>query len=224
MFCKNTGKQFKDGKKFCPYCGQSLTDPRSHSTHYSLNNSDIRGFTGIQNDRGRDEKTQYSMKWFKFVIYVQLFVSALYNFALSIVYFTGVIYQIIGVSAKQVYVYCSGLKIADYYYATCLLILSAGAIVIRMMLAKYKRFAPYVYILFLIAAQCIAIVYVILVGIIAKDWGTLIYQIGLAGEIGKVFLLHNIALPFQIVALIEVVVIAILNAVYFSKRKDLFVN
>lgn len=143
------------------------------------------------------------MNWFKFVIYVQLFLGALVNVGQAIRIVAVVAYQSGENSQAWIYFYYPSLKAVDCIYAFCLLGMAAAAIAVRMMLAKYKNGAPTMYFIYLIGIRCIDLVYSLIVCAICDDFSLLATQI-----------------PYIIVT----VVLVWTNIIYFSKRSHLFVN
>ena len=80
------------------------------------------------------------MKWFKFIIYVQLFLSALGNLILGIGLLAGTAY---GEYSGLVYAVAPALRAVDVVIGLALLALAAAAIVVRQRLARYLgRGAP----------------------------------------------------------------------------------
>lgn len=100
-----------------------------------------------QNDYNQNMQTtvnnEMPMKWFKFVIYFQLFAGALIGAVNAARYLTGSIY---GTDAKSVYLVFPALGTADKMYGVIVLLLAAMAIFVRMQLAKYKLNASTFYI------------------------------------------------------------------------------
>lgn len=206
MFCVNCGCRLEEGTKFCPSCGKAVstgdgqTPPNIPDAQYAQTN-----FTG-----GAPAAPAYApappqpkLKWFKFIIYVQLFLAVLVNFVAAITYLTGSVYASSGVSAKIIYAFYPGLHTLDIIYGLLLVVSAAAAIAIRMKLAKYKKGAPSLYMTYIITVQCLSLLYVIILGTITNSWDTLGFQIGMIIGSG---------------------IYVALNAVYFSKRSELFVN
>lgn len=182
MFCMKCGADLgANPPAFCPQCGAAQSSTPA--------------------------QTELSMKWFKFVIYVQLFVTALASVANTVMYLSGSFASTLAstdgsVPAAIVYSYLPGL----WPLVVVLAVLSAGtavwAIVVRQWLAHYQwRGVQGLYILYVLA--------------IASN---LISMLGLG------VVIHNFAfsLTSTIPALITQVVLLVLNRVYFNKRQHLF--
>lgn len=144
-----------------------------------------------------------TMKWYKFIIYFQLFAAALINFFAAITYLTGSIYQSqAGVSAELTYSVFPQLSAIDKFYGICLIGLAVMAIITRNKLAKFRTGAPTLYYIFLIASLVVGI----------------IYMIGVFAVIGEA--------NFSSVSgsIVSSCVLLAINVVYFGKRQHLFVN
>lgn len=143
------------------------------------------------------------MKWFKFIIWVQLILNAIASALNAFALFTGASY---GGSADMVYAFYSGMRAVDVVFGIVYLALAAGAVLVRMGLAKFRRGAPALYLTFLaahIAAQILYAVFVMVVtGISPLD----------------MFDISTVTSTIGDVALI------LINRVYFERRAHLFVN
>ena len=97
------------------------------------------------------------MKWFHFVIYFQLFVSALVGLWNGFQLLTGRIY---GENTDRVYSYFSGLKGVDTIIGICYIAIAIFALVTRFMLADFKKCGPAMYIGMQVAGLIISIAYI----------------------------------------------------------------
>ena len=88
MFCQKCGKQLLENTQRCPYCGEDLQAAQTPAA----------------------AQQPMKMKWFKFVIWVQLFLAALSSLYTAFSLFTGSAY--LG-SADTIYSYYPGLKASD---------------------------------------------------------------------------------------------------------------
>lgn len=148
------------------------------------------------------QKPELPMKWFEFVIYIQLFGHMLLRLGNAVILFTGIIYKKQGIEAEELYSMYPQLSMLDKLFIVVCLILAVLAIVVRQRLAKYKKDGPNMYLMF------------ILVQIFALG----IYNVGAyiivqSGDFSRII--------GQIVGL---VILFTANKVYFDKRKSLFVN
>jgi len=149
------------------------------------------------------ENTQ-GMKWFKFVIYVQMFLAAISDVANFGNYIGGNIYAIQGSSPEAVYWVFPALSGLDKVFAILCLALAAFAIYVRMELAKYKSGACDKYLIFIVATAGISVLYQIIFA-------------GITSQISE-------SMPSIIGMVIAYGVFIALNKIYFDKRKHLFVN
>jgi heme/copper-type cytochrome/quinol oxidase subunit 2 len=144
---------------------------------------------------------EQSMKWYKFVIYVQLFLSAIMNVANAVMYFSGSHYD--GM-AQQVYLYFgNGLKMTDLMMGIVSFVLAALAIVVRQKLKNYKTDGPKWYINYLALSIIVSVVYIILVYMIT---GVMSLDSSIAAQLAV-----SLVLLFA-------------NKKYFDNRKHLFIN
>ncbi|MCC8100308.1 MAG: hypothetical protein LIO78_09680 [Clostridiales bacterium] len=140
------------------------------------------------------------MKWFKFVIWVQLFLAALTNLGTAIGLLTGSIY---GDYAGLVYAFYDGLRALDIIIALLCLALAGAAIYVRFQLSGYKQKGPTLYLYFLLASVAVSLLYV------------LASSLALGSFAGGVSTISS---------LVTTVVMYVLNRTYFEKRSFLFVN
>lgn len=215
MYCNNCGAQMADGAKFCPKCGikMDVQNPESQNMgNQSMGNPNI----GNQNMGNQIPNNNYQpnpspvyyaadsgelpMRWYKFVIWVQLFLNALLNVVSGIMTMTGAHYQ---GQATVVYMVYGSLKGLDIVMGIITFALAGGAIWVRQMLSKFKKMGPTAYVILLASNGIISLLYAIMVSAIIRlntFNATVISQI-----------IVNIAL-------------CIGNYIYFNKRKDMFVN
>lgn len=179
--CQKCGAVCADSEAFCHQCGTQLVSNGAVPEMYACGPTP-------------------GMKWYKFIIYFQLFANAVLNVINGFAYLTGFSY---GEDADWIYSFMPVLKTADIAMGLLMLGCAAFAIAVRMMLAKYRKNAVKAYLIFLAVVVLIPFVYSIFVGI----------------AFGEASVLSTI-LPSVIVGLVWIPV----NAVYFGKRKHLFTN
>lgn len=189
-YCVNCGTQMSDEQLFCDNCG----------TKFGESGPKVEAVT-------TPGTTQYSMKWFKCLIWFMLFFSALYDFIYGINYITGGIYMVQTngeATAELVYMfYGSALKTLDVIYGFSLLAMAVLCIVTRFKLAKYKADGP----------QFVYIVYA------ASAVTALIYSVGVA-----IIANNSTMIASTITGVVVQAAILFANYKYFTKRKELFVN
>lgn len=215
MICKKCGAQMKDDSKFCTTCGSPVETQNAAEGFTSVPNQS--GFQ--QPNFGNDGYKQpgmiqspdaYPMKWFKFVIYFQLFLSAIFCVINSITYFTGAHY---GDSDDAEFVYDfygSSLKTCDMIFGVVYLFLAVYIIFTRFQLAKFKKYAPMFYLVSCGVSIAASILYLIMASSATKiEISTL-----LSGSTGSSY----------ITSLVTSIVLIVANKIYFDKRAALFVN
>ncbi len=213
MLCPNCGSLLTDGSRFCPYCGSQLEvqpaqetapvrsepyvaqeDPRT-PPRYDVIPADPLPADPMHDPRG--------MKWFKFIIYFQLFASAALNLLNAFQLFTGAQYE---GQAERVYLLFPGLKTADLLYGALCLVMAALAIFARFRLAKFRQNGPKLYYTLLIVAIVGALLYLFLASSALSVSFAELMDSSVSGS------------------LIGSAVLLIVNRIYFGKRMDLFVN
>lgn len=140
------------------------------------------------------ESRGYQMKWYKALTIVLLFLSALGNAWAGIQNFVG----IGDVGRAMFYPHES----ANFLYGICLLGFAAAAIYVRMQLAAFKKNGPRLYIIMSVASGVVGF----------------IYNFNMALEFA-----NRMMWTSSITTLIVTIVLAVLNAIYFKKRAELFV-
>ena len=101
------------------------------------------------------------MGWYKFVIYFQLFASALINGIAGIVALTGAHYE---GEADLVYTFIPSLSTVDKLYGIVLIALAVFAIIVRFQLAQFKKTGPKFYLLLLLISGIASLIIDIRIG------------------------------------------------------------
>lgn len=212
MYCRKCGYDIPEGGVFCPNCGTHV-DPgmedlpknnkyasESEKTYNNVR-TDKRKQTA-KNQQAAVDSTQLPMKWYKFIIYVQLFLFALLNVGNGVQYLQGLQY---GADAARVYSYYgSGLKNADMAEGIACIVLAAAAIVVRQQLKKFKKGAATNYILLNVAQIVVMIIY--------------------AAVFTSVTGINAFEDSSVSASCMSSVVMILANVKYFKNRKHLFVN
>lgn len=145
-------------------------------------------------------QAEFPMKWFKFMIYFQLFLNAFLNLCNAVLYCTGAQY---GNDADMVYAAFGGLRILDVLMGVICLVLAVYSILVRFQLAKFKKSAP-------------MLLYILLA---CNAGSNLFYSISSSIVIGQ-----NLLTAYTVGNIIGIAVLLVLNVVYFNKRKSLFIH
>lgn len=220
MQCPNCGALLAEGSRFCPYCSSILEKSAGETQNEAFSGSDetlsvpdrqpsYGGWDPYGDNRplstGSDDPRNdpRGMKWFKFIIYFQLFANAASNGIAALTTVAGTRYQ---GQADRVYSAFPRLRTLDLVYVLLLLGMAVLAIVTRMQLARFRRRGPALYYLLQIVNALGAVLYLLAASAIC---GVSLSQLDLSGL--------DISLGLSLVMLI-------VNIIYFGKRKDLFVN
>ena len=199
MYCRFCGKQIPDHAKFCPECGADLTPAPSAAPPEnapSVPAAPVPGAAPI----GVIETPQRGMKWFKFIIYFQLWAGMLVNLVTAGKYFTGAYYE---GNAEMVYCVFPALQPLDIVMGVVCLALAVYAVVVQRALAKFRAKGPMMYYLMYIVNTAATVLYLLIGSIII---GQSAFTAEVAGSI------------------IGSLVMLFVNIPYFNNRKHLFVN
>lgn len=148
-------------------------------------------------------KEGLSMRWFEFIIYIQLFLNMALNLFNAVNLISGNIYRTRGLEAVAVYDMYPGMQMLDKLRGIMYLAFIVFVIIVRQRLAKYKKNGPQLYLAFLV-------VQMLVLGIVFDFIAYLMIQNG------------NFASIIRSVVLFGIVFVG--NKIYFNKRKDLFIN
>ncbi len=189
MYCDKCGKEIKPEWKNCPGCGAAL-----HGNAGGTDWSNVSGGSG-------NEFVVNNMKWYQFIIYVQLFLAAIFKGIEGIRTMTGKQYG----DDKNLYYlfYGSGLKMMDILYGILCIGFAVVAILVRQLLAKKKVNASNYYLLYSGMTAVAALGYAILFFIFTRESAQIVSAV---------------------ISLIVSGIYIALNYVYFQKRRHLFVN
>lgn len=223
MFCRNCGKEVDTEK--CPYCGHDSSAPQTPENNSVFdeipdgNKSENNVFNEVPNinpnyvnyynnntaNPAYLQNPSLNLGWFKFLINFLLIFSAIANVIGGIVYLTGASYEAVEKGmAELVYVMFPALKGLDVFMGIVSFALAVLAIVIRFLLAGFKKIGP-------------ILLYVLYgLGIVIN----LVYLFAGAGIMG-VSVAEVIDIS-TITSLVVSVSMIIINAVYFTKRRELF--
>lgn len=202
--CPSCGTPCQDGQNFCPNCGAKLS-----------------GALPIQHDSPPDPYGQWiyqtpeygmgpgqNMAWFKFIIYFQLFCTAIVGCLSGIVAFFGSQYDIFTKDFVYRFTY---MGIVDKVYGAACIVLGALALVVRSQLAHFKRGAPRHYLCLCGCSLAASVLYAAAFYIAAAS-------------LDDYFVLDTGGLLTYLFQLIASAAVLAVNAVYLKKRAGLFVN
>ena len=216
MYCRFCGTKIPDNVKFCPECGANLAPVPSAAPEESAPAAPAAPEIPTPFDPTPYDPAPYSadsfasadvaaapqrgMKWFKFIIYFQLWASMLVYLVTAGKYFTGAYYE---GSAEMVYRFFPALQPLDIVMGVLCLALAVYAVVVQRALAKFRAKGPMMYYLMYIVNTAVTVLYLIIGSIII---GQSAFTAEVAGSI------------------IGSIVMLFVNIPYFNNRKHLFVN
>lgn len=216
MYCRFCGTKIPDNVKFCPECGANLAPVPSAAPEESAPAAPAAPEIPTPFDPTPYDPAPYSadsfasadvaaapqrgMKWFKFIIYFQLWAGMLVNLVTAGKYFTGAYYE---GNAEMVYRFFPALQPLDIVMGVVCLALAVYTVVVQRALAKFRAKGPMMYYLMYIVNTAVTVLYLIIGSIIL---GQSAFTAEVAGSI------------------IGSIVMLFVNIPYFNNRKHLFVN
>ena len=211
MYCRFCGTKIPDNVKFCPECGANLAPVPSAAPEESAPAAPAVPEIPTPYDPAPYSADPFAsadvaaapqrgMKWFKFIIYFQLWASMLVYLVTAGKYFTGAYYE---GNAEMVYNFFPALQPLDIVMGVLCLALAVYAVVVQRALAKFRAKGPMMYYLMYIVNTAATVLYLLIGSIII---GQSAFTAEVAGSI------------------IGSLVMLFVNIPYFNNRKHLFVN
>lgn len=211
MYCRFCGTKIPDNVKFCPECGANLAPVPSAAPEESAPAAPAVPEIPTPYDPAPYSADPFAsadvaaapqrgMKWFKFIIYFQLWASMLVYLVTAGKYFTGAYYE---GSAEMVYRFFPALQPLDIVMGVFCLALAVYAVIVQRALAKFRAKGPMMYYLTYIVDTAVTVLYLLIASIII---GQSVFTAEVAGGI------------------IGSLVMLFVNIPYFNNRKHLFVN
>lgn len=231
MFCANCGSDLGNSTPaFCPNCGARMDPPRDNNSYdqqapyqqpnpydqqpsyQQPNPFDQQPNPYNQQPNPYNQPNPYDpmqpalpMRWYKFVIYVQLFLSALVSVINGIAYFSGSFVETLtgGGSPELVFAFYPALQPLCYFLGIVSIGSAVFAIITRQWLAHYLLKG--ITALYAVYALSIACNLICMVGLM------MIFEVSI-GDLGSTY----------IGSIIGLVILLALSRVYFNKRRHLF--
>ena len=189
--------------KNCDACGAGYDDSARYCPHCgALNENYSPDMEPEKPDSGerpmQDHLNDHPMKWHRFLMVVMI-IGAILTILNGFNTFTGASY---GSYVNSVYDAYPDLKTADTFYGIAAIALGVFQIIVRNRLNRFERSGPGSFTVFYILAIAIDVIYKVSASSIT---GVSLAELGIGSAIGTA-------------------VMMIINGVYYSKRKDMFVN
>lgn len=207
MYCFKCGKELQGTPAYCTYCGAKLQGSDENTlvgsfqdSGYSLTQTDA-VYPEVSENSANADQPVLGMKWYKFIIYFQLFASMLMLIRDGFMAATGSHY---GEDMEFVYALWPSLKTIDILYAVICFLLVIFAFYVRMSLAKYREQGPKLYLILLICNLVFPFLYLTAASLAT---GISMSELLSADLIGG--------------ALASIILIFV-NKKYFNKRRHLF--
>ncbi len=251
-YCSQCGAQIPDEARFCPKCGASLP-PMTNTGNsnaaqqqnayqqntYQQNTYQQSTYNSYQNGQTNPYKAPSQgpdMKWYHYLIYGELFISAAWFFINGIVFCFNLPYR------SQLQFMTTSEKTMNIIYGLGFFVLCFLALFARHQLAHYRKNAYSIFFVYNVIAMLWSVIYIMILSLIehgpiffgilysASYVTGLLYTLG-ASVYGGGFIfgvgIYTTEGFFSLCLLIEIAIAAGylgLNNIYFSKRKDLFQN
>lgn len=194
MYCSRCGENNDNSAKFCRKCGAPLVQ--------NQNNAPIRENLQM-NTYTTSQKTQ-GMKWYKFIIYVQLILLPLSEIVNCYLTFSK---KKLGDYTYYIYSFSPGIRMLDIFSCLAGIVILVAAIYVRMQLAGFKKGAPQKYLLLLVGQTARGIIYILGLSVLLNDISGIGYSTS-----------------FEWLQIVSLIVMVIVNHIYFDKRKQYFVK
>ena len=221
MKCPNCGAPIDEKDKFCHACGAQINGNNSQnegdvppidSSIYGDGPAFGGGFGGFGGFGTQPPPpppfggSTIPMRWYNFLISFALYAVAVLNVVNAFLYFSGLAYVNANgiIVTKEYYAAYQGMQLLDIAYAVFLLGTATFAILTRFALAKLKKGANNLVLVYFGVSAGVNILYALL-------------SLFVTGQSAN----FNSYLPIFMAVLIQIIFI-ILNHTYFSKRKHLF--
>lgn len=230
MFCNQCGAQIPDGQLTCPVCGayvgseqqnvqvggygQNGYQQNMQAGGYGQNGYQQNMQAGDYGQNGYQQnmqpvsygqtQPQLGMKWFQFIIWFQLFLSALTGVVNGYSIMTGSHYDVSDWQLDYIYNVFDGLKTLDVVTGIAFIALGIFALITRFVLAGFKKAGPAMYLGLLTANIVFSIIYIAVFCSIVDSMD------GITSS--------------TLVNLVTCIALLIANAIYFKNRKHMFVK
>lgn len=205
MYCRNCGQEIPDDVNFCPNCGVPVKETgepvnvEGLQRDHEYRNPDQNWYQAPD----QQEYGQPGMKWYRFIIYVQLFLMTFSNLTSAFMAIAGKSYDYAGGSSAAVYTQFPAMRAVDMTYGFVMLVIAFSAVYVRNQLAGFRSGAPNKYLLLFAVNFAAGVIYLF---VASKVTGTVLVDVNeIFSSVGSILML-------------------IINGIYFRKREHLFIN
>ncbi len=177
QFCSQCGAALKEGQVFCSYCGAKTNNtppqpvqpqqpiapqqPAQSAPYGGQPNYSQPYFNNQPQYTPLTQTEEMPMKWFKFIIYFQLFAAFVLGIGNGILTLTGMQYDMYGSSAKDVYRIFPDMEIFDMCYGIMMIAIGVFALFVRSPLKNFRKNGPNLYYIFLGANIVASLIYIV---------------------------------------------------------------
>ena len=232
MYCAYCGKELSDDAVFCTYCGKKQTT-KEYLHDSSENGRKQTAIDYLRDSSGNEAEEEVSypaeqfykpeleqsekaggnnsatskpskelgLKWYYFIVKIQLWISMVFGLYNGAQYFQGAQY---GDNVKAVYTAFPAMSSVDFAFGFLMLVFAVFAFITRRRLVRFEPSGPKFYIGLNIISAFVPIAYAL-----TCSFATNIPFVNLIDENG-------------IVHFVIGMLFALINAIYFKKRKELF--
>lgn len=204
-FCVNCGAMMEENVKFCPNCGSPVEQPEQPEQPAQPQPVYEQPYQSQATQPEDDKYHGFSMKWYKFLVYFALWISAASNAFSGVQTMLGMQYD---GSANYVYRAFPAMRACDIICGILLLAVAALSVLAAVKLLKLAAVGPKLLIALYIANVVVSIFYIVF---------TLLATKGMLS-------LGDVLTPSVIASLAVSVAMTVVNWVYFKKRESIFIN
>lgn len=202
MFCSSCGTKLPDDSNQCFVCGAYINSHQYSQPTYKQNNSYDNQYE-MRHEYIQQYNQPMGMKWYKFIIYFMLFVTAIGNFIGGFIIMGGGHYvDDYGRNfSEQIYRLFGGLKFVDFLMGVICICIGVYALIVRAKLAEFRTNAPKMFLY--------------------------LYGIDIITNLLYTFMVTMVT-PLTIMEVLEVesligsIVMIVVNKIYFENRAHLF--